>query len=224
MIRNDVGFVTAIGDDAVDPILGEHVLPKLAHKVVRRDACVERVATHERHCGSVCLEAPPRYIDLSHPKERGRGRSTTSRVNHHGAVDTCETTCSGDWFFAAAAFFGWSADQLHCAFEHLHERGGGQKRPDACGTDDVVTASMTDSMQCIVFSEDRDQWAAGTDLSSERCLQPDSAYLNVYVVRRHHLGHGGCGLGFLKSQLGVSVNRVRQVDRPASIEAGFADN
>ena len=224
--RHDVGLVARVGEDAVDALVGPDVLAQRSDSVVAEHRRIEGVAAPVRRGSCVCRLAVVGHVQLLDGDRMERAQVAVGRMHHHRQVDVVEGAAADHELLAAAALFGGRAQDGDPSPEGLGDLRHGDARAEPRGADDVVPARMADAGERVIFAEHCHRRAVfGADAGVERGRDVVGATRHVDAVVFQHAGQGFVGVVLLEVELGVGVNRVREIEqrRREALDLGTND-
>ena len=208
VVGDDVGFLAAVLDDAVDADLGLGLLAEQADRLIGEDERVEGVAAFPGGGGGVGVAAAELDGAGVDGEDGGAEEVGHAGVDHDGCADTLECAGVDQADFAAAALFGGGAEYAHAAFEvGVVERGGEAEAGGSAGDgDQVVSAGVADFGQGVVFAEDGDTGSAVAAFGLEGGVHAVGGALNVEAAGFEEVAEGCVGVLLLVVLLGVGVD------------------
>jgi hypothetical protein len=137
-------------------------------------------------------------------------------MNHHRRVDALECTFARHLDFSSATLFGGRSHQSQVAsalLDHARERDA---RPKAGSGDDVVTTSMADARQSVVFTEHRDRRPRTTlDRYVEGRVEIVGAAFDAQLLIGDVIGQNLVCKVFFKVGFGMRMNLTAYLDQVA---------
>ena len=137
-------------------------------------------------------------------------------MQHHRRRDVVEGAGLEHQRLAAAGLLGGRAEQHDRHAQLVGDLGQRQRGTDRRRGDDVVPAGMTDPGQRVVLRADADDQRPAAEVGAERGVQAAGRRGDLEAA----LGDQRLGLGaaavFVERQLGLGVNRMRQLDQVAA--------
>ena len=134
-------------------------------------------------------------------------------MNHRGGVLSVESAALEQFDLAAAAFFRGSTDDRQCQTEVVDDRCQCERRADGDRRDEVVSAGVSESRQCVVFGAECDVEVASSDCRGERGREVAELLDDREAAVGEWAGHPSCRIDFLPGGLGVVVQVVRERDQ-----------
>lgn len=135
-------------------------------------------------------------------------------MHHHGSMDARKRATLQQQNLSAgiAHFFGGRADHVNGKAHFVCNFGRGERRSNRRCGDDVVATGMADTGQAIVFSANANVQRAGSGPGAERRGKVANTLLRSEAGVGQKLTQPIRGLLFLKTQLGMSVDTMAEID------------
>jgi hypothetical protein len=205
---DDVGLVAALGEDAVDALLGADVLPQRSDVDVAQHRRIEGVAALVRERSRVGGLARVRGGHLLHGDHVHASHVEAGGVDHERGVDPVERAALRHLDLAAAPLLGRRAEHHDAPSRLCRDRRSREARAQPGGGDDVVPAAVPDAGQRVVLAQHRDRRPAGAGPCGERGLEPVGVAFDVEALVLQHLGQQVVGEPLLVVELRVGVDLV----------------
>ena len=216
MRGHDVGGLTAVGHDAVNPVGAADVLAQQSDGHLRDRDGVGRVDAELRERGSVGFLTGVVDVDVRHGQARKVVHLHRCRVDHHRRVDTGERPAFEHVDLAAAALFGRRAHDLHRDAEVVGQAGQCQTGANRGAGDDVVAARVTDTGKGVVLGTDGDGQRTAAGGGDERGGHVTHTHVDGEPAGTQRIGDPLTRLVLLERQLGIGVDEMRQLDERVS--------
>ena len=210
-----------MGDDAVDAGVGGDVLAQGVDPVEDLDDRVQRVDAVEGIGGRVRRSPVKADLDqhagqrLTAPLDRRTGRFGSSGVGAQCGVDAREHSGLGHDHLAADRFFGRRAEDVDPAptSQMRQRRGEPQTGADTGDGDQIVTATVTQSRQGVIFGQVGDARLTRARRSGECRRQPRHSTLDSESTLLQKVGAGGTRSHLFQCDLRVVMDEFRQGDQ-----------
>ena len=216
--RDDVGGLTAVGDDAVRHLTRRQLLTQQPDRHLRHRDRVDGVEPEVRRDGGVCFPARVADGDLRQ-RQRPRARDVESDRGAASPSRRCRRTSpafSSSTFPPPASSAGVpsSTTVSPSSSATSAKRQGGA---DGRRRDDVVSTRVSDPGQRVVLGADADdERAAAVDSARNAVSSPPGADVDLEPVLGHQRLRLGAAAMFGEREFGLGVNGVRKFDQVAT--------